>query len=615
MAFAFERFLNVRAANLPTISPDGQQVAFLSNITGVPQVWLMPTKTSAAAWPEQLTHATERVMFVAWSPNGSLVYGMDAGGNERQQLYVLSADGQHNTPLTDQPAAIHSWGCVSPNGTRVAFSSNRRHPAHFDIYLQDIATPGADNARLIYQAENQNTPRAFSLDGNSILFARANTNLDNDLYLLDITTGEARNVTAHEGEAYHGAPHFSPDGNALYLLSNAGREYLAVARLDLATSTTTWLVMDDNHEIDDLAVTDDCRHIAYTLNDEGFSRLYIAELDEGGTPGAAIEVGGLPQGVVESLGWSADSARLTFALTGARDNYNVWVYDRATNEALPVTRSSRAGIPRESLVAPRVVRFGSFDGRSIPALYYTPQNAGDAKLPVLVLVHGGPEAQERGLFNPVVQYMVGRGFAVLTPNVRGSAGYGKTYIHLDDVRLRMDSVADLKAAVEWLIAQGNADPERIAVMGGSYGGFMTLAAVTTYPDLWAAGVDIVGIANMLTFMENTGAYRRYLRVAEYGDPDTDRDFLIEISPIHKADRIICPMMVLHGANDPRVPVGEAEQIVAQLRALGRPVEYLRYEDEGHGIVKLKNRLLAYPAIGDFLDKYVARRSEQSVTSV
>jgi dipeptidyl aminopeptidase/acylaminoacyl peptidase len=227
---------------------------------------------------------------------------------------------------------------------------------------------------------------------------------------------------------------------------------------------------------------------------------------------------------------------------------------------------------------------------------------------VVVQVHGGPESQSRPAFNPVVQYFVNRGYAVFLPNVRGSTGYGKSYAHLDDRRKRMDSVRDLAACVEWLVRDGGADPRRIAVMGGSYGGFMTLAAVTSYPELWAAGVDIVGIANWRTFLENTGAFRRKHREAEYGSLEEDGDFLDEISPIHRADRIRVPMIILHGANDPRVPVGESDQIVRVLKEHEVPVEYHRYPDEGHGLVKLQNKVHGYTAIGDFLDRHVIGRA-------
>jgi dipeptidyl aminopeptidase/acylaminoacyl peptidase len=226
--------------------------------------------------------------------------------------------------------------------------------------------------------------------------------------------------------------------------------------------------------------------------------------------------------------------------------------------------------------------------------------------PVVVMVHGGPEGQAQPIFNSVVQYLVNRGYAVFAPNVRGSTGYGRTYTHLDDVEKRMDSVADLKAAAEWLKASGRVDGNRLAIMGGSYGGFMVLAALTTYPDSWAAGVDIVGIANFETFLRNTGAYRRHWRIPEYGDPDIHADLFRRISPLHYVDRIEAPLMVIHGDNDPRVPLSEAEQIVEAVKRRGLPVEFLRFSDEGHGIVKLQNKLIAYPAVGEFLDRNLGR---------
>lgn len=241
-----------------------------------------------------------------------------------------------------------------------------------------------------------------------------------------------------------------------------------------------------------------------------------------------------------------------------------------------------------------MVRYPSFDGREIPAILYGPEEPG---APVVVNVHGGPEGQSRPAFAPVTQYLLGRGLGVLLPNVRGSTGYGKAYTHLDDVRLRMDSVKDLAHAAYWLREGGH---QKVAVMGGSYGGFMVLAALTEYPDLWSAGVDIVGIANLVTFLENTGSYRRKLREPEYGSLEKDGDFLRSISPIHKADRITAPLMVVHGKNDPRVPVGEADQIVQSVRGRGGVVDYLLYEDEGHGLARLENRLDAYPKIASFL---------------
>jgi dipeptidyl aminopeptidase/acylaminoacyl peptidase len=252
-----------------------------------------------------------------------------------------------------------------------------------------------------------------------------------------------------------------------------------------------------------------------------------------------------------------------------------------------------------------LVHYPTFDGRDIPAFFSLPNtDTGSGETPVIVDIHGGPESQRRPSFNSVKQYLLANGYAVFEPNVRGSSGYGKSYAALDDVEKRMDSVADIKAAVEWLHDHPAVDPDRIVAMGGSYGGFMVLAAMTEYPELWAAGVDIVGIANFVTFLENTGDWRRELREAEYGSLAADREFLESISPINRVEAISSPLFVLHGANDPRVPVDEAEQIVDRAREQGVPVEKLVFEDEGHGITKLENRIEAYQEIVDFLETHV-----------
>jgi dipeptidyl aminopeptidase/acylaminoacyl peptidase len=276
-----------------------------------------------------------------------------------------------------------------------------------------------------------------------------------------------------------------------------------------------------------------------------------------------------------------------------------------------LTRASLAGLDPATLVEPELVRYPSFDGLEVPAYLYRPASEAGrsaAGPPVIVFVHGGPESQFRPLhaapWMPPLQYYLSQGFAVFAPNVRGSAGYGKTYIHLDDVALRPNSVADLKAGVEWLVAQGIADPKRVGVVGRSYGGYMVLAAITTYPDLWAAAVDIVGIANFITFFEHTGVWRRHLRASEYGDPERDADVLRAISPLFHADRITAPLLVLHGANDPRVPRHEAEQIVAAVRARGHPAELLLFPDEGHFMLRESTQLRAYPAIGDWFARYM-----------
>jgi len=291
---------------------------------------------------------------------------------------------------------------------------------------------------------------------------------------------------------------------------------------------------------------------------------------------------------------------LAFAVNGAVMPSCIWTFDigGATQE---VVRSEPTQRLPDSLRQPETIRYPTFDSLQIPAFWFRPK-ATTGKIPVVVYVHGGPESQLKAEFSPFTQYLVERGYAVLAPNVRGSTGYGKRYHHLDDREKRPDAVADLASAVEWLRTEPEVDAAKIAVMGRSYGGFMVLAAVTSYPDLWAAGVDIVGIADFQSFFERTGPWRRRLRADEYGDPDRDADLLRSISPLHKAEEITAPMIVLHGRNDPRVPVQEAEQIVSRLRALGRDVELVIYDDEGHLFGKEANQISSFRAIATFLDR-------------
>jgi len=640
--FHFSRYLNIRAAYGPSFSPDGQHIAFLTNITGVPQVWRIAV---GGGWPDQLTFFGDRCGFVAYSPtDDQMVFGLDAGGNERQQLFLLSLSdgGQVIRPLTDEPEAIHSFGGWSHDGKRIAWTANRREARHFDVYVQDVAST---EATCVWQAEGMNQVAGWSPDDRQLVVVRAQSSFDQDLYLLDLPSGAVHHLTPHEGQVRYGSVTWADDGRGLYLVSDRGREFLALAHLDLAGESgddghaPLRFLVTPNHDssrrpaksaayppdvtvrqeqsgadwdVETLALSPDGHRLAYLTNVEGYS--YLTALDVAASRSLPLPV--LSSGVLDPpflyrwgrrLAFSPDGRKLAFAFSSPRHNPDVWVVDLETGTATQITHSSRAGIRQDSFAEPELVRYRSFDGLEIPAFLYLPPGAArDDRLPVVVEVHGGPEAQRRAEFNPLYQYFASRGYAVLAPNVRGSTGYGLTYTHLDDVERRMDSVADLAHGARWLAERGIADPRRIAVMGGSYGGFMVLAALTTYPELWAACVDIVGIANFVSFLENTGPWRRHLREAEYGSLAHDRAFLQSISPIHHVDKIKAPLMVIHGANDPRVPIGEAEQIVEALRARSVPVEYLRYEDEGHGLVKLKNRLDAYPKVADFLDRCLGR---------
>jgi len=612
--YSFERYLNVRSATGASFAPDGARLAFLTDITGVAEVWSvgLDPRVGVPPWPEQLTFRGERSLSARFAPHAeTLLVNADTGGDERWQLFALSSDGARFTPLTDRPETIYQFGGWSPDGARILYASNERDPRYFDVYERDLAS-GATS--LLLQYDGMATPTRYAPDGQSALVERRRDAYHRSQLLLVGTTrgevGSVRELTPQidEGTAQHIFAAWSADRAGLYLLSDRGRNFLALAWLDLNSGALTYL-RDEPWDAEALAVSADGKRLALATNEDGYSRLELFDVADGWDARAPLPTPTIPErlrGVALELTWSPDGQRLAFTLAPAADAIDVWVWDAQAGTLTRATRSALGGVPRRSFVAPTLVHYPTFDGRQIPAFLYRPPSGPQTGLPVVVYVHGGPESQFRPTYNAVVQYLVGRGYGVLAPNVRGSSGYGFEYMSLDDIRLRMDSVNDLGHAALWLADQGIADPSRIAVMGGSYGGFMVLSAVTTYPDVWAAGVDIVGIANFVTFLENTGPWRRKLREVEYGSLENDRAFLEEISPIHHVDRITAPLFVVHGANDPRVPVGEAEQIVASLRARGRPVEYLRFEDEGHGLIKRANRLVAYPAIARFLDAHVGR---------
>ena len=644
--YGVARYLGIDAVSSPSFTDDGA-LLYLADTTGSPDVWRRPGPDTE---PERLTGHDQRVSFVAASPTREeAVFGMDQGSDERDQLFLYDLETGAETDLTRDPDAVHSWGGWGPDGDRFAYAANRRQADTFDVHVQCRDETAADS-EVVYEGPGGFlSVAAWGPDGDRLALVNARSSVAQDLYVLDLTTGPDADDPAltqvnADDDATYGGVSFGADGG-LYVLTNQPGDHTVLGRFDLDAVAATAsadrptgndnpaldvVVARDGWNVDDYALDPETGRLAYTVNVDGYTDLTVGELTDPTTvhqlakpdlAADAVDPAGAAAdaGVVAALEWGPDAERLAVTHSASDRPHRALVVDLGPDTMANPDGEPQVdveawadygtlGMPTDAFLAPETIRYETFDGREIPAYWTLPPGVdGDdpeVSVPVIVDIHGGPTHQRRPWFYPTKQFYLRQGYAVLEPNVRGSTGYGKAYTELDDKDLRMDSVADIEAAVEWLHDHPEVDPDRIVAKGGSYGGFMVLAAMTEYPDLWAAGIDIVGIANFVTFLENTGDWRRALREAEYGSLEDDREFLEEISPINNIEHIDAPLYVLHGANDPRVPVGEAEQIAEKAAAQGVPVEKLIFEDEGHGFAKLENQIEAYGSVVEFLDEHV-----------
>jgi dipeptidyl aminopeptidase/acylaminoacyl peptidase len=584
---------------LPTSLPrdfsdDGQTLLVLSNAPGTLQLHRVPVAGGVA---EQLTSFDEPVSGVFVPGTGRILLSIDEGGNERHQLHLLDATpGAVPEPFAVDEEFMHIEPQVSRDGAFVAYGCNSRNGLDFDVFMQ----PVGGEARVVAQIGGYCEPLGFSPDGRLLAFTRlTDRSGDNDLYLVDLERGEIEHVSPHDDEAFFGDPVWRSDSRSFLFATNTGRDRTAIARYELETRSFE-IVHEDEW---DLRCAGDVsgRHLLVEVNEDGYSRL---ELRDPETLALRTVVPLPGRGVAERdfLVFSRDGRYLAYQFTSAREPGDVFVYDTDTGETTRVTRSADAAM-LEDLPEPQLHRFVSFDGESIPVFLFRPD--GEDGVPVVVNIHGGPEAQARPIWGAVNAYFVSRGFAVAIPNVRGSTGYGKRYEHLDDREKRLDSVRDLAALHEWLATVDGVDAGRVALTGGSYGGYMTLAGLAFHPDRFAAGVDVVGMSSLVTFLENTSIWRRAFREREYGSLEHDRELLESVSPISRIDEIRVPLLIIHGANDPRVPLSEAEQLHGGLAERGIETELIVYEDEGHGLQKLQNRLDAYPRVAEFLERVLS----------
>jgi dipeptidyl aminopeptidase/acylaminoacyl peptidase len=535
---------------------------------------------------EQLTFYREPVPGAAVRPGAGgagFVFSKDSGGDEFFQLHFFDLASRQARRLTDGKSR-NEGALWSQDGRHLAYSSTLRNGTDTDIWVRGLE----GEAKLVVQDGGAWNALDFSADGGRLLVMRYLSIEDARPGEVDLATGKLTMFPIDGGKAAFGGFEYARNGMGVYFVSDENAEFLQLRHHDPATGTSTVITQDIPWDVSSFAQSRDGRWLAFITNEDGISTLRVL----GTADHRPLTLPALPVGVVGGLEFSPEGGQLALSINTATSPSDVYVIDLAAARLTRWTQSEVGGLDTAAFVAPTLVRFESFDGLSIPAFYYRPAGVkADEKVPVLINIHGGPESQAHPTFNPSIQYLLRElKVAVLVPNVRGSSGYGKTFLKLDNGFLRKDSVKDIGALLDWIAAQPDLDKDRVGVTGGSYGGYMVLAGMVDYNDRIRAGVDVVGISSFATFLANTEDYRRDLRRVEYGD---ERDpamlaFHEEIAPLNNAQRITRPLFVAQGFNDPRVPYTEAEQIVKAVRGNGGDVWYLMFKDEGHGFAKKPN---------------------------
>ena len=584
----------VGSCTSPAFSADGKRLAFVSNMSGSPQIWSVATE---GGWPVQVTALDDPVGFATWSPDGQwLAFSVAPGGGMNTQVFLVRPDGTRMRRISNGGKETNNLGVWSRDGHWLAWSSNRKNPRGMDAYAYDLV---AGESTQIADLQGVGGVLDFSRDRKRAVISRVRSRGSNDLFARDVASGKEVALTPHEGPGSFGTGIFSADGATVYLSSNQDRDLLAFARVSAAGGPIEVLASREDAELAGAEITEDRSTAALLWNVAGRSELSFLDLaGRKQTPGPK-----LPAELAGGLTFSRDGKLLAFVARGAAAPADIWVFDRQSGRMWQVTRSPHAGVDLSALVRPELVRFPAHDGLQLSGWLYRPRGAANP-VPTVLSFHGGPEGQELPAFAADYQALVARGIAVFAPNVRGSSGFGKKFVNLDNGELRFNGIKDIQSCVDYVVKSGIADRKRIGIMGGSYGGYMVLEGVTEYPEAFGAAADLFGMVNFETFFEHTEPWMAAISTIEYGDPATQLDLLRRLSPIHKIDRIRTPTIVLHGANDTNVPVVEAEQVVENLKKRGVPVEYVLFPDEGHGWRKTPNRIRSTVEIVRWFETYL-----------
>lgn len=598
---AVQRYQNYREATFRDWLPDGSML-ITTRFGATSQVHRVAAPGADRA---QVTFFDEPVAGVWTIPGTSrFLLSRDTGGDEWFQLYAMGLTGEPQ-PLTERGTRNQSV-VTSKDGKLVAWSRASKGTAAYAVFVADPAAPSS--RRLVYQADGAVGPVDISPDKTKLLVARTISNRESRLSIVDIASGQAVELPWTSEPARYEEARFSADGKNITVITDYNSDVRRLVEIDLATGKRTPLSPQLKWDVETYDISDDDELVAYSINEDGFSKVQVAHRR------AELQMPqpNFPKGVLTGIDFSPDGKRLAVSLSSATSAGDVWTWDFGGNRITRWTNSELGALDPARLAEPKLVRFKSFDGLSVPAFVYRPTGipAGQ-KTPVVIDIHGGPEAQTRPGWNPGAQLMADTlGATIILPNVRGSDGYGKKYLNLDNGPKREDSVRDIGALLDWIGAQPDLDKGRVAVYGQSYGGYMSLAVMTHYADRLVGGVERYGISDFVTFLNNTEAYRRDNRRAEYGDERDPRMLALfrRINPLANVKKITKPMLVMQGANDPRVPKSESDQVVEQIRRNGVDAWYVVFADEGHGFLKKHNNDLRREVETVFLNKLFSGRS-------
>jgi len=603
--YTIEQFMSTVNVMGASFSPDEKEILFTSNETGIPNVYVVPvTGGKATPLTQSAKDSTYAVSF--FPKDRRILYTRDNGGDEQNHLYVRELDGTERdlTPGDKLKAQFAGW---SKDKESFYVMTNERDARFFDVYRYSAK----DYARtMLYQNDSGMEFSAVSPDEKWIALGKTNTTADSDLFLYDVAKKEAKKISEHKGVASYSASDFDPVSKHLYFLTNDGAEFTKARRYDLSSGKVEDVESAD-WDIWYTYFSENGRYRVTGINADASTviRLHDAKASK------MLELPSLPNGDITSVSIAPSEKKMAFYLTGDRAPRNLYVYDFESKKATRLTDTLNKEIDADDLVDASIVRFESFDKMVIPGVFYKPHQATpDAKAPAIVLVHGGPGGQARRGYNSLAQYLANHGYVILDINNRGSSGYGKTFFTADDRKHGAEPLWDCVEAKKYLASLPYVDADRIGIMGGSYGGYMVAAALAFKPDVFDVGVDIFGVTNWVRTLQSIPPYWESFRQALYeeiGDPNTELDRLKATSPLFHADKIQKPLLVVQGANDPRVIKVESDEIVAAVKKNGVPVEYLVFDDEGHGFSKRKNQIAAYGTIREFLDTHLKGKKVKS----